>query len=321
MEKFHLKKLIARAAVGAGVVAALCFGVPAMADEEISAVAQTENPVSVAAENSSQETQNGWVTNKKGWKKYYRNGKYLTGRHKVHGKYYYFGAKSGYMKKSVWVTVNGKKFYFGWKGVGCTGLTKIRQKWYLFSQYGAMRTSKTTIGNTTYYIKTDGTVEAYQKGGKYYLPSGKKMDSVSAANFETLQYAKAIVSQITTPDMSQSYKRLVCFNWVIKHYYRTTHVYTKQENWPSLYANDYLKGGMYGSCFSDSCAFAFLAKAIGYQNVNICVDTTGTQNAHCFVEIDGLYYDPLFAEAKSFSRNYAAPAGVYALSPMVKVAL
>lgn len=329
---------------GVGMMAAVFAGAPAMASEQTDAAAAvtsalTEAPAAtVTPEPTTAPTptvaakktvKKGWVTYKSGGKKYFKNGKYLTGRHKIHGKYYYFSPKNGYMKKSYWATIKGKKYYFGWKGVGCTGLTKIKGSWYLFDKYGALKTAQTTIGKITYYMNDSGTVEAYQKGSTYYTPAGKKMDSSSAANFETLQYAKAVVKQITTSGMSQSQKLLTCFNWVIKHYYSTPRVYLRQENWQTLYANDYLKpvNGTYnlniqrGDCFSDACAFAFLAKALGYQDVKICVDTKEIGKGHCFAQVDGLFYDPLFAEAKSFSGNYAVPLGVYSLYPMYTVTI
>lgn len=319
-DKFFRKKVI-WTAFFICITAAVYFYVPIMADEQATAAAAAVTTPAPTAAVTSKQTKKGWVTYKNGGKKYYKNGKYLTGRHRIHGKYYYFSPKNGYMKKSIWVTIKNKRFYFGWKGAGCTGLTKIKGKWYLFSQYGALKTSNTMVNKITYYINKSGQVEAYRKGSQYYTPSGKKMDSASAANFETLQYAIKVVDQITTPNMSQSQKLLTCFNWVIGHYYSTPRIYLRQENWQTLYANDYLKGGKYGDCFSDACSFAFLAKALGYQDVKICVDTTGIRKGHCFAQIDGLFYDPLFAEAKSFSNNYAAPSGVYSLYPMYTVTI
>lgn len=318
MRKFCFKKFFTRAVMGAGCLAALCIVTPAMAEEQTT---EQTVPTPTPTPASAQTVQNGWFTNKNGSKKYFRKGKYYTGRHKIQGKFYYFSPNNGCMKKNKWVTLNGKRYYFGEDGVGYIGLKKVRGKWYYFSEFGSQRKKKTTVDGITYYMNAAGNVEAYQKDGQFYTPEGKAMNTTSAANYESLQYAKAIVDKITTPDMSKSTKLLTCFNWVIKHYYKTTHVYLRQENWVSMFANDYLKGGMYGNCFSDACAFAFLAKAIGYENVYVCVDTPRVREGHCFTEIDGLFYDPLFAEAKGFNGNYAAPSGVYSLYPLYKEAI
>ena len=69
----------------------------------------------------------------------------------------------------------------------------------------------------------------------------------------------------------------------------------------------------------DASAFAYLAKALGYKNVYICADgSRRDDNSHAWTEINGRVYDPLFAEAKSYSRNYGVRYGVYTLSPVTR---
>jgi len=41
-------------------------------------------------------------------------------------------------------------------------------------------------------------------------------------------------------------------------------------------------------------------------------------NAHAWCEINGYVYDPLFAEAKSYSKYYGATYGSYGLYPVLK---
>ena len=56
--------------------------------------------------------------------------------------------------------------------------------------------------------------------------------------------------------------------------------------------------------------------------VNKCTDSDGTYGlAHSWAEINGLVYDPLFAEAKDYNKYYGAPYGVYELHPILRVAL
>ncbi len=57
-------------------------------------------------------------------------------------------------------------------------------------------------------------------------------------------------------------------------------------SWPSLYANDIFIDGA-GNCFSFAAAMAYLAKAVGYENVYAC-----NSGGHGWAEIDGLIYDP-----------------------------
>ena len=155
------------------------------------------------------------------------------------------------------------------------------------------------------------------------IPKGKRMTAAQAYDYETLQRAKQIVSQITTPQMSKNQKFETCYKWVISHYYGTTRKYVNQTSWPALYANDYfINNGKRGNCFSDACSFAYLAKALGYKNVYACVDTLQANGSgHCWAEIDGLVYDPLFSEAKGYYKYFGASYRSYGLYPMRKVAI
>ena len=55
-------------------------------------------------------------------------------------------------------------------------------------------------------------------------------------------------------------------------------------------------------------------------NVYVCTDGyRNDENSHGWTEINGRVYDPLFAEAKSYSRNYGVRYGVYPLSPVMRV--
>ena len=168
--------------------------------------------------------------------------------------------------------------------------------------------------------------EAQKKGNTLYYADGKKMSSQKAYEYETLQRAKNVVSKITTSGMSKGKKFQTCFNWVIKHNYSTKRIFMNQTSWPALYANDYLVDsntvGHGGNCFSDACAFAYLAKALGYKNVYVCVDTNKVGGSgHCWAEIGGLVYDPLFAEAKNYSKYFGATYRTYGLSAIRKVAI
>ena len=52
----------------------------------------------------------------------------------------------------------------------------------------------------------------------------------------------------------------------------------------------------------------------------VCTDGhRNDENSHGWAEINGRVYDPLFAEAKSYSRNYGVRYGVYPLSPVMRV--
>lgn len=270
------------------------------------------------------EVKNGWYNYGTKNKKYFRNGTYLTGMRNIHGDIYYFSPK-GFMKTG-WIKYNNKKYYFGADGKRCSGVQKISGKYYYFSEKGVLQTKTVKSGKNTYYCTDKGVLEAQKKGNTLYYANGKKMDSTKGYEYETLQSAKTIISQITTSNMSTSQKFQTCFNWVIKHNYATKRIFMNQTAWPALYANDYLVDsnpvGHGGNCFSDACAFAYLAKALGYKNVYVCVDTNKLGGSgHCWAEINGLVYDPLFAEAKSYSKYFGATYRTFGLSAIRRVAV
>ena len=251
----------------------------------------------------------------------------------------------GTIKKNCFVCVDGKFYslkadgsarkgwqqfpyglaYFGNDGVLRKGLQTINGKAYLFSQKGILLTGTQTVGNTTYYLSDRGRLEmkkvATQNGNLYYDGDGKKLSDVKVQDIETLERAKKIAAEITNSSMTQEQKLKACFDWVIKKPYVMRRKFVNEPGWPALYANDhFLLGG--GNCESDACAFAYLAKAIGYTNIYVCTDSDGTWGlAHSWAEINGLVYDPLFAEAKNYNKYYGAPYGVYELHPILHVAL
>lgn len=220
-----------------------------------------------------------------------------------------------------WYTTKKKNRQYYRKGKFVTGLQKIGKKYYYFNKHGAMQTGKVKVKNITYYLSDKGVLEAFQKKSVWYYANGKKMTKTDALNFETLQTAKSIVKKITTSSMSQSQKLKVCFDWVISKPYMTRRTFANVKGWPAVYANDhFLLGG--GNCFADAAAFAYLAKALGYEKVYVCVDCDGSGGrGHSWAEINGLVYDPLFAEAKSYSGNYGVPYGTYALHPILHIGI
>ena len=134
--------------------------------------------------------------------------------------------------------------------------------------------------------------------------------------------SKQIVAEITNSRMSKSQKLRTCFNWVMKKYYYIWRRFDQGgKNWPAVNANDHFLRGR-GDCIADASAFAYLAKAIGYKKVYVCADAKQSDNnAHAWAEINGYVYDPLFAEAKSYSRYYGLPRRSYELSAVLRYRL
>lgn len=248
---------------------------------------------------------------------------------KLDGKVYYFKANGRLMKG--WMTFKAGKSYFNSDGSRCTGEKRIGGKTYLFysngNLTGYLMTGKTsyTSGNTTYYLDGKGVVEmkVVKTGGteKYYNTAGKQMSNAQGLDYVTFQTAKGIAASITNSSMTMEQKLQTCFDWVIRKPYITWRQFSSFDGWIPTYANDhFLRGG--GNCQSDAAAFAYLAKAIGYTEIYVCVDSDGTNpNGHSWTEINGKVYDPLFAEAKNYYAYYGASYASYVLYPILHIKL
>ena len=139
---------------------------------------------------------------------------------------------------------------------------------------------------TGYYRYNDGGMRALEKTTVYI--NGKAMEGMSPESLATLQRAQAVVAGITNDSMTREQKLRVCFDYVKEAYTeikpRIPHYLGM--DWPVIYANDMFVNGA-GNCCSYAAAFAYMAKAIGYEEVYCC-----NSGGHGWAEIDGLIYDP-----------------------------
>ena len=259
----------------------------------------------------------GWV--ERGGKYYYQNagGKYVTGVRKIGKSYYYFNKNGVLRTRFGWQKAGKRTCYVMPDSTLAVGVQKIGRDTYIFGKNGAMRNGSVRVGTRVWYLTDDGKAEAYKEGKTYYYANGKKMSRVDAYDYETFQTAKRIAARITNDGMSKAQKLRRCFNWVMKKYYITKRKFTSAPGWIPLYANDHFHGKG-GTCLSDAAAFGYLAKAVGYKNVYACLDSPRA-GGHAWTEINGRVYDPLFAQAKSYSKYYGATYKSYRLSPSVRV--
>lgn len=178
------------------------------------------------------------------------------------------------------------------------GFNEVGEKTYYFNVDGT-KTPGERIQSLTYngvtadwYLK-DGELQKNVRDAitlnsvKYIVTEGKAQKVVTEAD-KTYFRAFGEVKKATKPDMTKEQKLKACFDYCKNAYYeyrpRTPHY--KGMDWPIVYANDmFIKGG--GNCLSYGAAFAYMAKAIGYENVYCC-----HSGGHGWAEIDGLIYDP-----------------------------
>ena len=241
-----------------------------------------------------------------------------TGWVKEDGKLFLYDSDGNLFKKKGFRKIKGKQYYFQKDHSAAAGLTKVKKKYYLFSKKGVLVTKDKKVGKVKYFITEKNTVEAYKKGGKYYHPSGKKMSKLDAYDYDTYQTARKIAADITTPKMSKAAKLKKVFKWVMKKSYITKRKFTTKPGWIPLYANDHFHGRG-STCQGDAAAFAYLAKAIGYKKVYVCMDSP-RPGGHAWTEINGKAYDPLFAQNRGFYKHYAVSYGkVFRLRPKVHI--
>ena len=109
---------------------------------------------------------------------------------------------------------------------------------------------------------------------------------------ETLYTALTYVGQCTDSSMSREKKLRAAFDYIKRDDVFLEGVPDRdgdpyyELNWPVVCANELLTDGM-GDCYSYGAAFAFIGKAVGYDECYAC--TTG---GHGWAIIDGKAYDP-----------------------------
>lgn len=226
---------------------------------------------------------------KKTTKAKYRN-QFVKG---ADGSTYFYNGKGKKLKKQFFTTRTGNTYYFNYKGKRVSGWIKIGEEYYFFSKGGVMQKNREIDGIK---IKKNGTI---------------KKNEYNIEKIKTIKKAEKIVSEITNKKDSKEVKLKKCFDWVISfpycQYRKMSQV--KDKNWETIFANDIFDNRQ-GCCVSEGAAFAFLARACGYKETYVCSDT-----AHGWAEIDGYVYDPLFAEAKDYSKYFKCSYGNYGLSP------
>lgn len=200
-----------------------------------------------------------------------------TGALKSQTKYYSFYTKKTQRLSTQTLYVRGKAY---------TGYYLGRQNNMYCVKKGALTLANTTLNAGTRYYSYHAKKTLKLSQMTVYV-NGKSMEGMSAASLATLQRAQAVVARITNDKMSKEEKLRTCFEFV-KTYNgsrpRTPH-YTGID-WPVIYANDMFVNGS-GNCCSYAAAFAYMAKAIGYEEVYCCNDA-----GHGWAEIAGLIYDP-----------------------------
>lgn len=166
----------------------------------------------------------------------------------------------------------------------------------------------TIVGSETdgfFYADKSGAInEGYCNGltigdEDWIIIEGKAY-KVETESDKCLFAAAKDVAACTTVDMSKDEKVKAAFDYIKEHYlegvlHNPPYSYTKKD-WPIVCANDLFVNGK-GDCYSYGAAFAYMARAIGYEEAYAC-----NSGGHGWTQIDELIYDP---EWSKHSDNYS----------------
>lgn len=169
----------------------------------------------------------------------------------------------------------------------------------------------TTGKSSKGWVITSGGQRKYRKNSKavkdcrYRAPNSKKLSSGQRSDLRAYQRARRIVNGITNSHMSKSEKLKVCYKWLIRSngYGGWRRLSDGGNYWYAINAND-LFDHRRGDCISYACAMAYMAKVIGYNNVNVCSRDTRAGNHHTWTEINGRVYDSYFGKRRGIKKYY-----------------
>ena len=239
--------------------------------------------------------------------KYYFKGVLANGNISISGNTYHF--TNGIIRQG-YITINGGKYYYNSKGILQTnGIVGSKKDGFCYAdENGRIRTNFTGIvkaSNGYWYCKKGKIDLEYRNGITYnnqdWNVMAGKATKVKTESDKTLFRALKTVAKITDSSMTKSQKLKICFDYVKSAYTeinpRTPHY--RGMDWPVIYANDMFVNGA-GNCCSYGAAFAYMAKAIGYENVYCC-----NSGGHGWAEIDGLVYDPEWSRHRFVYSYYA----------------
>ena len=208
-------------------------------------------------------------------------------------------AKPAVVKKGRWAKKKKDYYYYQPDGKRAkNGIVKIGTRKYCFDKKGRQLTGWRKVGKYTYYFKQ-------ASGSKGYMVTNKKIDGIKLkkngrakpASERAREKLPLLVSARKLADKivgrgPKSMKNLEeCYYYLRDHYsiFWTPVKNMSSTMWDIEYARETISRGC-GDCYGFATTFAYLAHAIGYK------DTTIVANGHCWVRIEGHYYDPFWTK-------------------------
>lgn len=249
------------------------------------------------------------------------------------GRYYRYYRK-GVRCKNKWKRINGRRYFFNEKGNAATYSLRRGNYVYVFDTKGRLvqpsRPGVKSVGKYSYYVNTKGQASTgwmvvkdrlYYADAKGRLYKNRTREGVTFTKYgyaadDTASRLKkttmSIVSRITNSRMTQYQKLRACWNYVLGHVNYCSYYPSGRTGWQRELAYLALvQGG--GNCYGFACAFAALAREVGYDPYLVCGRVSGTRDGasdgmtrHCWVSINGAYYDPEGQYAGWFTGVYGS---------------
>ena len=226
--------------------------------------------------------------------KFYYNGRIADGKVTVGGNTYNFN--NGKLRQG-YVTIDGATYYFtssgemlkdclvgssaeGFRYAGKDGKIDYHYTGIAKNAYGSWYVEN---GVFSFDVR-----KAVTWGGSDWNILDGRATKVTTEYDETLNRAFKLVDKVCDSNMSKADKLWKMFRYIQGAYTemnpRIPHYHG--DGWEILYANDMLVYGK-GNCISYGAEFAFIAKAIGYNETYAC-----QSGGHGWAEVEGKVYDP-----------------------------
>ncbi len=160
-------------------------------------------------------------------------------------------------------------------------------------------------GEERCYVGSDGVVDrGYCDGVKvgedeWIIIEGAAYPVLTESD-KVLFAAAQAVAQCTKSSMTREEKLKACFDYIKTNYLEGVRhnppISYTEPDWPVIYASDILINGK-GDCYSYGAAFAYMGRAIGYEESYAC-----NSGGHGWAEVENRTYDP---EWSLHSNNYS----------------
>lgn len=302
-----------------------------VSDLSINAAEQTEQENVVAAD-TEEKSSGRWMESQWGWWYEREDGTWPVSQWEcVDGSWYYFDSwglvyygwleyegswyylgPDGYLFTDCWANLDGRWYYFDEDGTMHTGWLEYEDEWYYFKPAGFMLTGWVYSDGSYYYCdRTTGKLAYNQTvNGIWVDENGIANLTWASASYkiDTMIMADDIVDRYIDPTASTYSQMYSCYKyveWYPYNQYRPLKPIMDTDYWDAQFARDIFERGQ-GCCVSEAAALAYLFSELNIGTVYIDHDS-----GHAWTEVNGRYWDPLFAEAKGEHYLNMSPADYY----------